>query len=95
MLWEILGKCDPYQIFLSFFFFFFLTEVVLLSRSQCRGTWAAQSVKLSALDFGSGHDLTVHEFEPHVGVCADSLESAWDSLSLFLPCSLCLKINNH
>ena len=23
---------------------------------------------------GSGHDLTVHEFEPHVGLCADSSE---------------------
>ena len=22
----------------------------------------------------SGHDLAVHEFEPHVGLCADSLE---------------------
>ena len=23
-------------------------------------------------DFGSGHDLTVGEFEPHIGLCADS-----------------------
>ena len=40
---------------------------------------------------GSGHDLTVREFEPCVGFCADSrsLEPASDSvfpsLSLFLP----------
>ena len=27
-----------------------------------------------ASDFGSGHDLTVHEFEPRVGPCADSSE---------------------
>ena len=27
-----------------------------------------------ATDFGSGHDLTVREFEPHVGFCADSSE---------------------
>ena len=27
-----------------------------------------------ASDFGSGHDLTVHEFKPHVGLCADSSE---------------------
>ena len=27
-----------------------------------------------ASDFGSGHDLTVCEFEPHIGLCADSLE---------------------
>ena len=25
-------------------------------------------------NFGSGHDLAVHEFEPHVGLCADSSE---------------------
>ena len=33
--------------------------------------------RLSA-DFGSGHDLTVREFGPHVGLCADSLEPASD-----------------
>ena len=27
-----------------------------------------------ASDFGSGHDLGVHEFEPRVGLCADSSE---------------------
>ena len=27
----------------------------------------AQSVKLPTLDFGSGHDLRVREFEPHTG----------------------------
>ena len=27
-----------------------------------------------ASDFGLGHDLTVHEFEPRVGFCADSSE---------------------
>ena len=27
-----------------------------------------------ASDFGSGHDLTVHEFEPRVGLCANSSE---------------------
>ena len=31
-----------------------------------------------ASDFSSGHDLTVGEFEPHVGLCADSSEpGAW------------------
>ena len=28
----------------------------------------------SASDFGSGHDLAVCEFEPRVGLCADSSE---------------------
>ena len=41
----------------------------------------------SASNFGSGHDLTVREFKPHVGLCADSSESGacfgiHDSLSL-------------
>ena len=38
-----------------------------------------------ASDFGSGHDLTVREFEPRVGLCADSsaqsLEPVSDSVS--------------
>ena len=44
----------------------------------------AQLVKHPTLDFGSGHDLMVHEFESHVGLCTDSLEPAWDSVSLSL-----------
>ena len=50
---------------------------------EIRGTWVAQSVKAS--DFGSGHDLMVHEFQPRVGLCTDSVETAWDPLSLSLP----------
>ena len=50
----------------------------------------AQSVKRLALAFSSGHDLTVHEFEPCIRLCVDSEEPAWDSpspsLSLHLPC---------
>ena len=41
----------------------------------------ALSVEHPTLGFGSGHDLMVHEFEPLVGLCADSAESAWDSVS--------------
>ena len=41
----------------------------------------AQSVKRPTLDFGSGHDLVVCEIEPWVGLSADSVEPAWDSLS--------------
>ena len=37
-----------------------------------------------ASDFGSGHDLAVHGFEPHIGLCVDSLEPAPGSLSPFL-----------
>ena len=44
----------------------------------------AQSVKCLTLGFGSGHDLMVYEFEPRIGLCEDSAEPAWDSLSLSL-----------
>ena len=54
------------------------------------------SVKRPTLDFSSGRDLAVREFEPRVGLLADSAEPAWDSLSPSLPvpcpCSLS-KIN--
>ena len=49
---------------------------------------------LSQLSVGSGHDLKAHELEPHVGLCADSLEpgacfgSVCVSLSLSLSLSL-------
>ena len=34
----------------------------------------AQSVNHPTLGFGSGHDLVVHGFEPHVRLCPDSSE---------------------
>ena len=46
-----------------------------------RGTWGAQSIKCLTLGFCSGHELTVREFEPRVGLRADRVEPAWDSLS--------------
>ena len=55
--------------------------------------------KLLTLDFSSGHDLMICEFEPCIRLCTDNVEPAWDSLSLSLPlphlctCSLTLKIN--
>ena len=54
-----------------------------------------------APDLGSRHHLTVREFEPRVGLCADSSEPAWTSPSLSLPdshapsLSLSLKIDKH
>ena len=49
--------------------------------------WVAQSVKCPTLNFRLGHDLMVREIEPHIRLCADSAEPAWDSLSpsLFAP----------
>ena len=66
-----------------------------------RGAWMAQSVKHLTLDLGSGHDLTVCEFEPRVWLCADCEETAWNSfppsfsvLTLtLLICSLSLSQN--
>ena len=57
-------------------------------KASFREPWGALSVKRLTLGFGSGHDLTVCEFEPHVRLCADSSEPAWDSLSLSLSLSL-------
>ena len=48
------------------------------------GPWVAQSVKCPTLDFSSGHDVTVCEFEPRVRLQANSVKPAWDSLSLSL-----------
>ena len=52
-----------------------------------------------ASDFGSGHDFTVREFEPCIGICADSSEprAASDSVSPSLsdppPFMLCLSLS--
>ena len=45
------------------------------------GAWGLSRLSVTTLGFGSGHDLTVHEFEPHVRLCAAHAEPAWDSLS--------------
>ena len=61
----------------------------------------AQSVEHLILDFGSGHDLVVHGFELHMGLCMDSVGPAWDSLSPslsappLLTLSLSKQINKH
>ena len=56
----------------------------------------AQTVKHLTLDFGSGHDITVREFEPHMRLCADGADPALDSVSLSLspsPLSVCLSVS--
>ena len=54
------------------------------------GAWVAQSAEHPTLGFGLGHNLMVHEFEPRVGLRADSADPAGDSLSLSLSFSLSL-----
>ena len=66
------------------------------------GAWVAQLVKCPTLDFGSGHDLRVHEIEPCIGLCTDSPQPVFLFLSLSVSLSslrlsppvLSLKINN-
>ena len=53
----------------------------LKSLLEVRGAWVAQLVKSPTLGFVSGHDLTVCEFEPLIGLHADSMKPAGNSLS--------------
>ena len=63
----------------------------------------AQLVKCPALDFYSDHDFMVCGIQSQVGLCMDSEEPAWDSLSPsicpslthMLSLSLTLKINKY
>ena len=61
------------------------SPALVLRRQKPRGAWVAQSVEHPTVDLGSGHDLTACGFEPHIRLCVDSMEPAWDSLLLSLP----------
>ena len=54
------------------------------------GSWVSQLVKHQLLVSAQVIVSHFHEFEPHIGLCADSADPAWDSLclplSLSLPC---------
>ena len=65
----------------------FNSSVPPLFKKQERGAWVAQSVKRLS-DFSSGHDLKVPEFEPHIGLCADSSEPG-ACFGFFVSLSLC------
>ena len=58
-----------------------------LNKSHDRGAGVAQSAKRLTLDLSSGHDLTVCETEPCVGLSADAAEPASDCLFLSLSLS--------
>ena len=64
------------------------THPALKRNSALGSAWVAQMVKCWTLDFGLGDDLSVHEIEPHTGLCTGSVEPAWDSLSLSYSLSL-------
>ena len=50
-----------------------------------RGAWMAQLVKCPTVGFSPGQDLMVHGFKPCIRLCADSVETAWDSVSSLCP----------
>ena len=58
-----------------------LKQNLCIKYTKWLGRLVAQSVKPPILGFSSGHDLTVRESEPHIGLHSDSTEPAWDSLS--------------
>ena len=60
----------------------FLIFKTRIKTSNFLGTWVAHSLKRLTFGFDSGHDLTVPEIQPRFGLCADSMEPAWYSLSL-------------
>ena len=63
------------------------------SQQRWGGTWVAQVLEPPTLDFGSC--FVSSEFEPHIGLCADNSEPAWDSLSLPLLLSSLSLLNKH
>ena len=79
-------------LFIYYIQFFFLKSIPFLGHQ-------GGSVR-GASDFGSGHDLTVYEFEPHLGLYAVIVEPASDLLFHFLSAlpllilSLCLSFKN-
>ena len=53
-----------------------------LQEGSLRGAWWLSQLSVQLLiNLSSGHDLTACEFEPHIRLCADSVESTWDSQS--------------
>ena len=66
----------------------------IFKSEKVRGAGVAQLVKCLTLDFGSGRDLTVCDFEPRIGLHVDTV----DLLGIFSLLSLpphSLKINKY
>ena len=78
-------------------FSFFLKEVLKcdcgVTKNQVEKGHLGGSVGWAS-SFSSGHDLTAHEFEPHVGLCADSSEPrACFGFCVSLSLCLCLSLS--
>ena len=67
-----------FKKYLACFYQYFSLKAVL-----GKGHWVAPLVKCPILGFGSGQDLMVCEFKPHIRLITEHAEPAWDSLS---PC---------
>ena len=92
------------KVFFIFIFYFLSLQCLLLclahnylviitNESGFEGCLMAQLVKHLTLDFSSGNDLTVIcEIQTHIGLCTDSVEPAWDSLSSSLSAPLLLML---
>ena len=59
-----------------------------LRKYTFQSAWVAQLVRHLTCGFGSGHDLTVHEFKPHIRLCADISEPG-ASFEFCVSLSLC------
>ena len=53
-----------------------LSSSVHFTYEETGGAWVAPSIKPLTLGFSSGHDLTVCETEPCIGLCAGRAEPA-------------------
>ena len=62
-----------------------------IKTAQSQGAQVAQSVSRLPLDVSSGHDLTVCEFEPRIGLCADGSEPG-ACFGFCVSFSLCLTV---
>ena len=56
----------------------------MVSNAFYKGHPGGSVVEHPTLDLGSGHGLTVHEFEPRVGLCTEPGACLGFSVSLFL-----------
>ena len=86
LLWSFLSSSRGYESMKTKSGSFTTVEWKLFNEQisemfKCRGTWVVQSAKHLILNFIADHNLTVHEFEPCIGLHVGSVEPAWDSLS--------------
>ena len=76
------GKANPLLCPVSIFGVSSMQMYSHTNHNSCLwGTRVAHWAKRLTLDFGSGHDLGVPGFKPHIGLHPDHVKPAWNSLS--------------